>query len=249
MKAAYGVVEEVKTIRTRQVCAISIELPIESYKDAVALLHAQNVLITIAGEPFKYHPYGVIDSEHRAVIDVKLEIEKPDYGKLAVELHKSGFFINPQVCKAIGSEDEYFDWLRRQNCCITGSFDWYTEQGEGRCEVAHVRNINRGAGTSVKPPYWSVPMVHKIHQEFQHQHGEQAAYAIKRGRAVTVKEAKEFFTKTASEYLTKWAKDTLKRDLCVESLKDASPEMMLAWAREHGVESALPMAYRSGRNG
>jgi len=45
MKIGFGEVVEVKKLRSMQVCRVSVELPIEAYKEAVALLDSERVLI------------------------------------------------------------------------------------------------------------------------------------------------------------------------------------------------------------
>jgi hypothetical protein len=61
MKAIYGEVGEIKELRSTQVCRIAIEVPAESYKAVVAMLHGQKVLLTVA--PPIHAPYGVVEPE------------------------------------------------------------------------------------------------------------------------------------------------------------------------------------------
>lgn len=56
----------------------------------------------------------------------------------------------------------YLDWLTYQPSCVDGSFHQW-QDGVGRNIACHVRQLNRGAGTGVKPPYSAIPMTQEQH--------------------------------------------------------------------------------------
>lgn len=60
ISAIHGHISDVKKIRTRQVCAILIEVPIEQYAAVVAGFDEKDVLITIA--PTGIGSYGVLSN-------------------------------------------------------------------------------------------------------------------------------------------------------------------------------------------
>lgn len=170
--------------------------------------------------------------------------QKPNHGKFWQRLIASGFFRAPQVCAALGPERAFEGWIRRQPSVLDGAQDWDEEQGEGRCEVAHVRKVSEGAGTAEKPPYFAVPLTHEQH-EFQHKHGYAAVLGINK----TVTEgvpALDWFTKKADQYRTEWASILLARTLDpdVTSRSQVSPDQVREWVRAHDLEQYFPKDLR-----
>lgn len=58
MKGLFGHIADIKKIRSRQCVAISIEIPVEHYAQAVALLDEKDVLVTLSDLKM---PYGVVE--------------------------------------------------------------------------------------------------------------------------------------------------------------------------------------------
>ena len=75
MEAVHGNVADIKKIRSRAVVSIHVEIPVESYAAAVAMLDEKDVLITIA--PKDVGPYGLIVSEEKPDIGITMSEEKP----------------------------------------------------------------------------------------------------------------------------------------------------------------------------
>ena len=75
---------------------------------------------------------------------------KPPHGDAAKALKLSGFCRVPDVWKVLGPDDNFLDWIRCQPSAHSGEFSEYLN-GEGRCEAAHIRRVESGAGTSIKP--------------------------------------------------------------------------------------------------
>lgn len=163
------------------------------------------------------------------------QIEKP-FGKYAAELHRLGWFFNPKVLEAIGSDEEYLAWIEKQPCCATtqlfldGKNTEYRLHG-GDVVAAHVRRIANGAGTNLKPPYSAIPLCHG-HHSLQHQNGE------------SVIGGKEWCDKQRDKFLKEWASSALARTLGYNSMGMVPPDEMLEWARKHDLEGTLPACYR-----
>lgn len=151
------------------------------------------------------------------------------YGHYAAALYKVGFFFNPNVLRALGTDDEYMEWIQRQPSAYSGKFSEYVD-GEGRCVAAHVRRAGE-SGTAYKAEYACIPLTDEEHRR-QHKEGESALGG------------KEWFDKERRGYVQEWAHQRLREELGVESLADASPQMVCAWAERNDLLAALPIVYR-----
>jgi hypothetical protein len=150
------------------------------------------------------------------------------FGQYARRLFQTGFFLAPDVCRALGTDAGYLSWVRSEPCMVGGGS--YGPCG-GDVVAAHVRRIANGAGTGIKPEFSAVPLCATHHGE-QHQHGESALGD------------KDWWDRRRADYLTAWARRRLEAMLGVESIGDASPEAVLAWAQRHNVAHLLPREYR-----
>ena len=158
-----------------------------------------------------------------------LQATEPDLGKLASNLYRHGFFYNPKVLAAIGTDKDYREWIQKQPSAISGEFSEYVN-GEGRCEAAHVRRAGE-AGTGYKPPYSCIPLTHEEHAQ-QHQHGE------------SVLAPSEWWEKARAKYIVAWAKETLLKELGgYDGFREVPPEKLMEWAKFHEIEQYLPSAY------
>jgi len=187
--------------------------------------------------------------------------EKGPYGQEAKALVLSGFFTAPTVWKAIGTDEEFREWIQQQPCIVCKDKDWVEKLGEGRCEAAHV--LRAGGKPSRKgkrpnvPAYACVPMTHKCHKEIQHPKGELAAYMMAleiRGKLdhdnpPDLQAAKTWFDKMRIQHVEQWAKQELKALLDYESLTEIPPSELYTWATENSVENYMPKEYRSLRYG
>lgn len=164
------------------------------------------------------------------------------YGQQAKELWQSSFFRSPNVWEAVGTDEQYQAWVRKQPCVVTGGHDWWEEKGENRCDYAHVRRAGE-AGTAYKPRYMGVPLCHDVHQ-LQHNSGELAACERGRSRVKTVEQAREWFNRKALEHVQRWAWDALKEQLGFQHWNQVPPRILLRWAVEHDLVKLLPETYR-----
>jgi hypothetical protein len=149
------------------------------------------------------------------------------HGEFARALHASGFFFSPDVWRAAGTDKEFLTWLKRQKC-MAGGIDC-----AGDIVAAHVRKVSEGAGVGIKPEYCAVPLCHHHHQ-LQHDKGYSAVHV----------EGIDGFMAARAHYCADWAKQAIKTKLGVESLREVSPAMMLAWAEPRNLERYLPREYR-----
>lgn len=155
--------------------------------------------------------------------------ERPSGAHIA-ELYKHGFFFNPKVLAALGTDDEFLVWLKTHPCAATHLGDC-----EGDVVPAHVRRIAGGAGTGIKPPYSAIPMCHKHHM-LQHQKGESAFGG------------KEVFDQKLANYKNEWAHTKLRELFRVEHLSEVSIEAFRAWVEKEGIYNSLPPSFKDRAN-
>jgi hypothetical protein len=185
---------------------------------------------------------GVVNAENKA------KVAKGPFTNDAKKLHTSGFFRAPPVWKAIGTDEQYQAWTRTQPCIVTGGVDWDEKKGVGRTEFAHVRRAG-DSGTAYKGEYSGVPLVHEIHANYQHQHGEVSAYKYyldrtRKNHVISPKTAKDWFDQKAAENVTRWAHESLCIELGYDSLTQVPPKVLRKWAEEKQVSQFLPKNYR-----
>lgn len=100
--------------------------------------------------------------------------------------------LSPLIEKARqkGSEMDYIQWLHRWPSCLSGAYsEWH--DGHGFCEAAHVRHVNLGSGTGIKPEYCAVPLTRAEHA-LTHQKGD------------SVFAPSEWWEEQAAIYLCRW---------------------------------------------
>lgn len=158
--------------------------------------------------------------------------KKGPHGEWAKLLVQSGFFRTPKIWEAIGTDMEYLGWVKRQKSAKSGEFSEYHDNGEAYCIPAHVRRVEHGAGTAIKPPYCAIPLTNAEHQ-LAHAQGDIAV-----GDEL-------WWDKKRIKYVSQWAYETLKQKLFESSYTDISPQVMIRWATKHGVADLLPMRYHT----
>lgn len=157
--------------------------------------------------------------------------ETSDDGKFYQTLHKVGFFIVPAVCQAVGTDDQFLDWIREQTRSATGR----PPGGEsGSIVPAHVRRVANGSGTGIKPTFSAIPLTDKEHR-LQHQKGESAVNP----------DGKEWFDKKRVQYLTEWVKSRLYEHFNIHSLTELPAADFIAWAKFNNLMNYIPQAWRS----
>ena len=170
-------------------------------------------------------------TDETAVAHEQPKPTKGSYGEYAKALKLSGFFRSPEVWAAIGLDAEYLEWVKHQKSAISGDFSEYHDTGEAYCVPAHVRRVEHGSGTGIKPPYSAIPLTKKEH-DYAHQHGD------------TQVRPDEWWEKMRIKYVSDWAWESLKNQLFYGSWSDVPPETLQAWAIHKGVLNYLPLCYK-----
>lgn len=149
------------------------------------------------------------------------------FAKQASVLWTSTFLEREQVWRACGTDEEFLNWVRAQACCIKPEF--------GACEgivvPMHVRRIAHGAGERLKPPYSAIPGCWHHHQ-IQSDKGESAVG----GRA--------YYDEQRLAHLRKWCWECIKTQIGADSMADADPAAVRAWAVAKDIAGHLPITYR-----
>lgn len=159
----------------------------------------------------------------------KKKIKGP-YGEQAKILYQSGFFRNPKAWKALGTDEEYREWVTYQKSALSGQYSELDDHGEIRCVAAHVRRVDLGSGTGIKPPYSVIPLTNDEHMR-QHAGGE------------SVIGDDDWWRKQRIDHLQRWAKETLVDVLGKESLSAVEPELLYEWAESSGIAIFVPKRY------
>ena len=157
---------------------------------------------------------------------------KTEFGEYARALKLSDFFRTPEVWKAVGTNHEYLEWVKRQKSAYSGEFsEHHMETGEAFCIPAHVRRVEHGSGTAIKPPYSAIPLTDREHK-LSHQNGDGAVGT------------EEWWQKMRIKYVSTWCWLTLKETLDFPSWADMPPLVLVDWATEHDLLRYLPPVYR-----
>lgn len=151
-------------------------------------------------------------------------------GHWVVALYKSGWFYNPTVLAALGSDAEYRAWVQLQPSAYSGKFSEYVD-GEGRCVAAHVRRAGE-SGTGYKARHACIPLTNDEHQS-QHSDGEQTLGG------------KDWFDKTRAKYVADWGHIRLREIFEVDSMTKVTAEEFAEWARVVGLHLTLPLALKN----
>lgn len=177
----------------------------------------------------------------------------------AQELWRVGFFFNPKVHAAVGTDADFRDWVERQPSVLTERFNVLDHKdGVGRCIAHHVLSADatpaRDGEYPNKPAYRSVPLTDEEHR-FLHQHGQLAALREyvdvgmfqDQDANQARKAALEWWKKMAADYVSRWAHRRLAEALGVESLTEADPQAIFLWAVDNGVHRCLPRRFNEFR--
>lgn len=152
-----------------------------------------------------------------------------DYAK-ELMLH-SDWMGNPKVWEQIGTDDDFLEWCRDQKCAHCSKAPRWEMDTFVRSEAAHVRRVANGAGEAIKPPYSAIPLCNGCHSS-QHQRGEDAIGG------------KDKVDKMRLEHVKRWAWEEMRGIFDVESMREANPADVLAWAKDRGIDRHLPRIYR-----
>ena len=195
-------------------------------------------------------------NEGEAAEPAKQAPKKKPYGEYAAELHRLGWWWQPGVLEAIGSDAQFLEWIRQQPCAMTGAYDSGVDACGSfieRCEAAHVRRIAGGAGLAEKPKFSAIPLTHKWH-DAQTRFGEGVFVVTvgieppKHGSGITDEmhaQGRQWMDAQRQKYVVAWASQMLARQLGAESMGYVEPAALVAWANKHGL--TVPHKYHDGR--
>lgn len=173
--------------------------------------------------------------------DVAVEHERPGkpkkgpFGEFAQALVRSGFFRAPKIWENIGTDEEFLEWVRKQKSAYSGKHDFDPLEGMEYCVAAHVRHVEHGSGTAIKPPYSAIPLTDYEHRE-AHQHGDS-----KLGD-------REWWDKKRIKYVSQWAYETLKEKMGYDSYTEMAPHRLVAWAKQRELDGMLPIIFHQNED-
>lgn len=147
------------------------------------------------------------------------------HGAYYQQLYRMGWFYNPAVWRAIGTDAQFLEWLRTQPCAARrvpcGC------QCSGDIVAAHVRRVANGAGTGIKPQYSAIALC-DTHHRLQHVNGE------------TPFGGPEWFDKQRAAHLVSWVKSVLYARLNTDSLAKVPPAVFNTLIYELHIGHTLP---------
>lgn len=172
---------------------------------------------------------GMVIAAKACVVDldgaeaIEAAPEKGPYGKEAAKLYRSGFARCPDVWEAVGSDEDYLGWVRRQPCCADGVHS-------GDVVAAHVRRVANGSGIGIKPAYSAIPLCDG-HHRVQHGDGESALGG------------KEWADRQRIAHLQRWCWERLACVFGVDSMTKVAPAEFVVWADNNDLAAYVPRNY------
>ena len=174
------------------------------------------------------------------------------YGDAYRTLHRNGFFNIPAVVSHVGSDNKFLEWIRKQPCAITGAFDYNKNEETGtvteRCDAAHYRSIEDGAGVAIKPKYSAIPLVHAWHLAqtdfgYAAMNVRTADVPTKQSECGDDTEGREWFQTQRDRYVSSWVKQYLYKIFKVRSMRQVPPAEFLVWAQTNGLDNFIPKKF------
>lgn len=131
------------------------------------------------------------------------------------------------ILETLGTDAEFLEWVRQRDKCRTVTGRWRTGiDCQGPIVAAHVRRIEKGAGTGIKPKFSAIPLC-DLHHKLQHQHGESHLAP------------KWAWDNAAADVRREWFHGRMLATFEEDSLSKISPEVFHEWCERHGVEKYL----------
>lgn len=155
----------------------------------------------------------------------------PLTGQVLKHFYTSGFFQSPKVCRALGLDAEFLQWLRRQVCWHCGKQE-LGDNDQFYVQAAHVRRVAQGAGTGVKPPYSAIPLCSKCH-DIQHAVGESGIAP------------REWWEEKAARARQEWGHQKLREVFATDSVSEhVSVDDLWAWLKTKDLLNFVPAKVR-----
>ena len=172
----------------------------------------------------------------------KADPDRKPYGQEAMALYQSSFFRRAYVWEAIGTDTEYLEWVKHRASAKSGEFSEYHDNGEKYCIPAHVRRVEHGSGTAIKPPYSAIPLTNQEHH-LAHSSGDSSI------------EDEDWWDKTRIKYVHLWCWETAKKQIQLEnpgseynSFGTIPPKLVEGWAMRRNIHQYLPNVYKGHVN-
>lgn len=139
-------------------------------------------------------------------------------------LRQNGFFRNEAVLRALGTGDDYREWLCSQNCC-------HPQPGVGVCNQGPVVPMDVINGRMKM--FSQVPMCVDHREQWMSEAppeiGSQGGQA--------------FLASQSMVYIQRWAQEALRKKLKVPAGYLPSPSLIFGWAAEHQLRGMLPSSF------
>lgn len=164
-----------------------------------------------------------------------LDRKDPLVGTIMAHFYKSGFFQSPKVLRVLAGKHAndvgFLLWLRTQVCWHCSKQD-RGEDGQFYVQAAHVRRVNKGAGTSVKPQFSAIPLCSTCHG-IQHAVGES-------GLAPS-----EWWESNAAKAREEWGHMRLREVFATDSISaDVDVDNLWIWLRTNDLLNYVPAKVR-----
>lgn len=177
------------------------------------------------------------ESGRQRMIDAAAAASPPaKFGELARALRTSGFMLSRDVWRAVGPDSAYLGYIRQLKCAKCKWTPHWENDAFVPCEAAHVRRIESGAGTSLKPDYSAIPLC-------PNRIGVEGCHARQHREGERFLGSKEHLDRLRLHYVQDWVWAALKAQLGYEHWSQVPPSTLVAWAEEHGVVDKIPDVY------
>lgn len=141
-------------------------------------------------------------------------------------LRQNGFFSQMPILKAMGTAEDYREWLCSQTCC-------HPQPGQGPCQQGPVQPLD--VLVNRLGPYGAVP--------FCTEHYE--AWMSETPPDMGPQGGQAFLSSQALMFVQRWAQDSLRKKLKVPVGFSASPNLIFAWAADHQLRAYLPAGFNA----
>ena len=159
----------------------------------------------------------------------------PLTGTIMKHFYLSGFFQSPKVLRALsahGNDVGFLLWLKTQVCWHCGKQDMTEDGSHFYVQSAHVRRVNKGAGTSIKPQFSAIPLCSTCHG-IQHAVGESGIAP------------REWWEEKAAKAREEWGHMRLRDIFATDSISaNVSVDNLWTWLRTNELLNYVPAKVR-----
>lgn len=201
----------------------------------VAFANIPEGVVRVADIPMKVNTSGRPNPIHPA--RAPQTSTKGPYSDFARQLHAVGFFASPDVWRALGTDKDYREWCKTQDCCVCQT------AGSADLDIVphHVTRStdkpSREGPNPNKPDFKCVPLCATCHRTL-HDHGEEVC--LRFHQIEERPDGKFWFDKQVILHLGEWAHQSLRKVFEIDSLTQLQPAAMQAWCLERGLQRYLP---------